>query len=63
LNSALAFSAVTLAKHKKDEVPKILTEHDLYETIVQIPHYQQKQMQLLDKEDEIGVVEDNFIKF
>jgi len=28
-----------------------------------IPHYEQKQMQLLDKEDEEGVVEDNFAKF
>ena len=28
-----------------------------------IPHYEQKQMQLLDKEDEVGVVQDNFEKF
>ena len=40
-----------------------MSESDLYETIVEIPHYQQKYMQLLDKEDEEGVVEDNLEKF
>lgn len=28
-----------------------------------IPHYEQKYLQLLDKEDEEGVVEDNFNEF
>lgn len=54
LASALAFAALTCESGE---------EADLYETIVEIPHYQQKYMQLLDKEDEIGVVEDNFEKF
>lgn len=52
ITSALAFASLTARKE--------ITEIDLYELIVEIPHYQQKYMQLLDKEDEIGVVEDNF---
>ena len=52
ITSALAFASLTARKE--------ITEIDLYELIVEIPHYQQKYMQLLDKEDEIGVEEDNF---
>lgn len=40
-----------------------MTEVDLYEKIVEIPQYEAKLLQLLDKEDEEGVVEDNFEKF
>jgi hypothetical protein len=39
-------------------------ESELYENIVSIPHYTQKQMHfLLDKEDEKEVVKDNYNKF
>ena len=55
LESAFAFAALTTKQGA--------TEADFYENIVMIPHYEQKQMQLLDKEDEEGVVEDNFAKF
>ena len=55
LESAFAFAALTTKSGA--------TEHDFYQNIVMIPHYEQKQMQLLDKEDEEGVVEDNFTKF
>lgn len=62
LNSALAFSLLTSPKLLNAD-KSVLTEQDLYETIVQIPHYQQKQLQLLNKEDEDGVVEDNLEEF
>jgi hypothetical protein len=52
LASAFAFAALTTKSES--------TEADLYEKIVEIPHYEQKYLQLLDKEDEEGVVEDNF---
>ena len=57
LESALAFAALT------HDVKSNATEYDLYEEIVMIPHYEQKYLQLLDKEDEEGVVEDNFKEF
>ncbi len=53
LASALAFAALST----KDGA----TEHEIYSNIVLIPHYQQKQLHLLDKEDEEGVVDDHFI--
>ncbi len=56
LASALAFVALT-------KPSGILSEHDLYQEIVMIPHYEQKYLQLLDKEDEEGVVECNFAEF
>lgn len=37
-----------------------LNEQEFYEEIVQIPHYSNYLLNLLDKEDEEGVVEDNF---
>lgn len=40
------------------------TEHQLYENIVSIPHYNQKQMHsLVDKEDEKEVVDKKYEKF
>ena len=38
LNSALAFSLLTSPKMLNEE-KRVLTEHDLYETIVNIPHF------------------------
>lgn len=58
LASALAFSAITLMDTKE-----MKSEVDLYEQIVMIPHYEQKRMALLDKEDEHTVVKDNFAEF
>jgi len=55
LTSALAYASLTAGS--------VISEADMYELIVEIPHYHQRQMQLLDKEDEIGVVEDNFKEF
>ena len=52
MESAFAFAALTTRP--------LVTEVDLYETIVEIPHYEAKLLQLLDKEDEEGVVEDDF---
>lgn len=55
MESALALAALTTRP--------LITEVDMYENIVEIPHYEAKLMQLLDKEDEEGVVEDNFEQF
>ena len=55
LKSALAFSALTT----KSGVP----ETELYENIVQIPHYESKWLQLIDREDETALVEDNLEDF
>ena len=55
LKSALAFSALTT----KSGVP----ETELYENIVQIPHYESKWLQLIDREDETALVEDNLDDF
>lgn len=52
LESAFAFAALTTRP--------LVTEVELYEKIVEIPQYEAKLLQLLDKEDEEGVVEDNF---
>jgi hypothetical protein len=44
--------------------PSGSTESKLYENLVAIPHYNQKVMHLLlDKEDEVEVVKDNFKRF
>ena len=56
LASALAFGAIHLQQKEGDE-------SDLYNEIVMIPHYHQKRLALLDKEDESGVVNDNFEGF
>lgn len=56
LTSALAYAAMT--------TPNGADEHKLYQTIVEIPHYQQKKVSyLLDKEDEEMVVDDSFEGF
>ena len=55
LRSAMAFAALT--------TPSGSTEHELYENIVQIPHYESKWLQLLDREDEEQLVNDNFKEF
>ncbi len=55
MESAFAFAALTSKP--------LVTEVELYEKIVEIPQYEAKLLQLLDKEDEEGVVEDNFEKF
>jgi len=38
-------------------------EAELYENIVEIPHYESKWLQMLDKEDEEELVETNFEDF
>lgn len=55
MKSALAFAALTSRDAQ--------TEHELYESIVSIPHYHTSKLKLLDREDEWGVVEDNFTGF
>lgn len=55
LKSALAFSALTT----KSGAP----ETELYENIVQIPHYESKWLQLIDREDEIAIVKENLDEF
>lgn len=39
------------------------SEEVLYQNIVSIPHYHTKYLTILDKEDEVEVVNDNFEKF
>ena len=55
LASALAYGALT--------TPSGVDERRLYESIVHIPHYQSKYLQILDMEDEKKVVENNFARF
>lgn len=55
LKSALAFSALTTRSG--------MPETELYENIVQIPHYESKWLQLIDREDEIALVKDNLDDF
>lgn len=58
LVSAIAIAALVTGKQQ------VVTESELYEEIVQIPHYQNNYfLGLLDKEDDVGVVEDNFQAF
>ena len=38
-------------------------EKELYETIVEIPQYESKWLQLLDREDETELVRENFQEF
>jgi hypothetical protein len=52
LESALAFAALTCSGG--------ISEKELYETIVEIPQYESKWLQLLDKENETELVERNF---
>lgn len=55
LRSAMAFAALT--------TPSGASEHELYGNIVQIPHYESKWLQLLDREDEETLVKKNFKGF
>jgi hypothetical protein len=55
LESALAFAALT--------TPQGTAERELYENIVEIPQYDSKWLQLLDKENEKQLVMDNFSEF
>ena len=51
LTSALAFAALS--------TPGGAKERELYENIVEIPHYESKWLQLLDREDEKLIVYDD----
>ena len=51
LKSAIAFAALT--------TPNNSMEKELYENIVEIPHYDSKYIQLLDREDEKLIVYDD----
>lgn len=55
LESGLAFAALT--------TPSGTNEKDLYESIVEIPHYDSQWLQLLDKENETALVQENFEEF
>lgn len=55
LKSAFAFSALTSNQGE--------LEQEFYENIVEIPHYESKYLRLLDREDSIKVVAQNFEKF
>lgn len=55
LRSAIAFAALT--------TPSGAKEQDLYENVVEIPHYDSKWLQLLDREDEKLLVSDQFEEF
>ena len=55
LKSALAYAALT--------TPSGSSEHELYENIVEIPQYESKWLQLLDREDETALVKENFKEF
>ena len=55
LKSAVAFAALTTKTGT--------SEHELYENIVEIPHYESKWLQLLDREDEKVLVKENFKDF
>eukprot|EP00347_Sterkiella_histriomuscorum_P021408 403334078 len=55
LRSALAISALDIKDGDK--------ETKLYESIVNIPHYHNKFMTILDKEDEEKIVKENYAKF
>lgn len=55
LKSAFAFSSLV-------STPGEL-EQEFYENIVEIPHYESKYLSLLDREDSIKVVAQNFDKF
>lgn len=55
LESGLAFAALT--------TPSGVNERDLYENIVEIPHYDSKWLQLLDKENETALIDENFEEF
>ena len=39
------------------------SEAKLYENIVNIPHYHSKYLTILDKENEVEIVQENFQKF
>ena len=51
----MAFAALT--------TPTGAPEHEFYENIVEIPHYTNKRMQRLDREDEELLVQQNFEEF
>lgn len=55
MQSALAFAALT--------TPQGVNERELYENIVEIPQYDSKWLQLLDKENETELVAENFQEF
>ena len=55
LESGLAFAALT--------TPSGTNEKELYENIVEIPHYDSTWLQLLDKENETALVEENYEQF
>ena len=55
MKSALAFAALT--------TPSGSSEEQLYKSIVEIPHYESKWMQLLDRQDEESLVADNLEGF
>lgn len=55
MKSAVAFAALT--------TPTGVNEKELYENIVEIPHYESKWGGLLDREDQKELVQENLLDF